>query len=115
MVCFNFRTLAAVVAVVLPFIGAAPTAPVSRAGTVIADNYVVMLKSDVSAEQLEAHKSWTESIHNNRLSRRDDASLQGTKFTYNFHNIKGYSGSFSQETINAIKASPEVILYILLM
>jgi oryzin len=86
-----------------------PQAPTFRAaGTVVEDNYIVVLKPDVSAAEFESHASWTTSLHANRLRRRDDSSLSGINRRYQFSTLTGYSGSFDSATIQTIKDDPLV-------
>jgi len=112
-----FRNLALFAAAILPLVAGAPTlstrAQKARAlqekmGQVVADNYIVVLKSDLTSEQVENHQAWASDLHAKRLARRDDASLAGITAKYSMSRLTGYAGSFDADTIETIKASDDV-------
>jgi oryzin len=100
--------LSAAAAVALPFASAlpvhsAPSGKVSiQAGSIVADNYIVLLKSDVTSQQFEEHQAWATGLHNRRLTRRSDASLTGIKSKYHFGSFTAYSGAFDSSTIEQV-------------
>jgi len=106
----SIRSLIAVAAAILPFVAAlpAPVAPLSsgdftiKAGTIVRDNYIVLLKEDVTETQFEEHKTWATSLHHRRLARRDDESLTGIKYNYHVGKLTGYSGAFDSSTIDEV-------------
>ncbi|KAI5856884.1 subtilisin-related protease [Tricharina praecox] len=112
----SFRSIIAVAAAILPFVAAlpAPIAPLStgdftiKAGSIVQDNYIIILKDEVTATQFEEHKVWATSLHHRRLTRRDDTSLTGIKYNYHFGKLTGYSGAFDSVTIEEIKARDDV-------
>lgn len=85
-----------------PFVLAPLTTPHSSA-TVVKDGYIIVLKDELSTEQVFAH---IESVkgHSDSLM----ASEGGLKHVYDLEGLKGYAGSFEQETIDLLRAQPEV-------
>ncbi|KAI5778005.1 peptidase S8/S53 domain-containing protein [Geopyxis carbonaria] len=105
MVCFNILAFAATL---IPLIAAAPTMapPQHVSGTVIADNYIVLLKTNVSTPAFEAHAAWASSMQ----AERRNSSVSAIKHLYNFGSLSGYSGSFDASVISQIKSCAEVEL-----
>ncbi|CAG8980146.1 hypothetical protein HYALB_00013501 [Hymenoscyphus albidus] len=103
-----FAKIAALAAIVLPFVAAAPTSTHHLkirnvdATDVVADSYIVVYKQDVSAEVISSHVEHVNSL----ISKRDTAGSIGA--TYEIVDFKGYQVSADLETINAIAASEEV-------
>lgn len=79
----------------------------ARAGDVIEDSYIVVLKDSVSEEAVSTHKAWAKEIHARSLGKRD-GSVAGVEREYNFGSLKGYAGSFDKATIEEIATSSEV-------
>ncbi|KAF4472203.1 alkaline ase [Fusarium albosuccineum] len=71
----------------------------------IPGKYIVTLKSDAPDSKIEAHLNWVGDIHRRSLNKRDTA---GVEDKYNIGNWNAYSGEFDKDTIEEIKASPEV-------
>ncbi|KAI5815287.1 oryzin precursor [Pyronema omphalodes] len=115
----NPFTLITAIAAILPFATASPMLGLPKpepssgsmsvmSGTVVKDNYIILLKKNTTDEEFQAHQTWATSLHINRLTRRDDASLTGIKFQYHFGILSGYSGAFDSETIASIRARDDV-------
>jgi oryzin len=78
-----------------------------KAGDIIPDSYIVVLKDTVSTSELSSHKSWAQSVHSNAVAKRD-VKAKGIKHSYNFGKLKGYAGNFDKDTIATISTRPEV-------
>ncbi len=74
-----------------------------HATDVIPNEYIIVLKSSLTASQIEQHKSRINAIHS--LGK-----LSGIEFNYTMPTLKGYSGKFDDSTLQAIAKSPEVSL-----
>jgi hypothetical protein len=72
---------------------------------VIEGSYIITLKSDLTARDLESHLGWVNDVHARSLGKRGHG---GVSKTYSVHTFHGYAGSFDDETIATIKASPQV-------
>lgn len=71
----------------------------------INDSYIVMLKPSIDAQGMFTHLSFLEGAHaEDPLNGEDD----GLRHVYDTSTTKGYAGSFSQATIDRIRAQPEV-------
>lgn len=84
-----------------------PLAPVLTPSTptLINDSYIVMFKRDVDTQMMLSHLNFLEGAHNDNPLAADDSGLN---HVYNSPTTKGYSGSFTQQTIERIRAQPEV-------
>ncbi|KAJ3544435.1 hypothetical protein NM208_g3052 [Fusarium decemcellulare] len=71
----------------------------------IPGKYIVTLKSDAPDSKIEAHLNWVGDVHRRSLNKRDTAGIEDK---YNIGKWNAYSGEFDKETIEEIKASPEV-------
>lgn len=78
-----------------------------KAGDIIPDSYIVVLKDTASTAQLSSSKSFAASVHSEAVQKRD-VKVRGIKHTYNFGKLKGYSGDFDKDTIATIATRPEV-------
>lgn len=94
----SFSIFAAAAAVV----SALPTA----ADNILPGKYIIRLKPDVESH-LQAHTEWVSHIHSRNLARRGGDST-GIEKTYSFGTFEGYAGSFDDETLEEIKANPDV-------
>ncbi|KOS20623.1 Alkaline proteinase [Escovopsis weberi] len=90
-------------AVLLPAALAAP-APVAEEPEAVPGKYIVTLKGDASSK-IQSHLSWVGGIHTESLAKRNTA---GVEKTYNIADWNAYAGEFDEETIEQIKASPDV-------
>lgn len=86
------------------FAAAASALPASTSGET--KKYLVKLKSPLDAD-LTAHTQWVSEIHSRSLSRRGGETA-GVEKEFSFPGYQGYAGSFDEETLEAIRASPEV-------
>ncbi|KAF4992484.1 hypothetical protein FDECE_13700 [Fusarium decemcellulare] len=68
--------------------------------------WIVALKPETASE-LDLHTRWVSDIHAHSIQRRDDGST-GLEKKFDFPGFAGYSGSFSDETIEIIRANPNV-------
>jgi len=84
-----------------------PLAPVLTPSTsaLINDSYIVMFKRDVNTQMMLSHFNFLEGAHSDDPLAVDDSGLQRV---YDSATTKGYSGSFTQQTIERIRAQPEV-------
>ncbi|ROT39583.1 alkaline proteinase [Sodiomyces alkalinus F11] len=108
----NFRRITVFAAAFAPLGLAAPaqelpTEEVSY-GTVastIPGKYIVTLKSTLEEQDVQSHLSWVDGVHARSLHKRD---MSGVDQTFDIKDFHAYSGEFDEETIEAIKNSPEV-------
>jgi len=84
-----------------------PLAPVLTPSTptLINDSYIVMFKRDVDTQMMLSHLNFLEGAHAEDPLAADDSGLD---HVYDSPAIKGYSGYFTQQTIERIRAQPEV-------
>lgn len=102
-----FKKLALLLAAALPF-GSASPVPQSPQPQ-IKGNYIITLKSGLSTRDVDAHMSWIDNVHKRSIGARD-LDLPGVKDTYQAGSFKGYSGSFDDATIEALRNNPEVCI-----
>ncbi|RGP81214.1 subtilisin [Fusarium longipes] len=103
----NFKNLAVAATSLLGLANAAPTAKVDST-EVIPGKYIITLKSDIAAADVESHLSWVEDVHKRGLNKRAE---KGVERTYNGkYGFQGYAGSFDKSTIKEIKENPDVAL-----
>ncbi|KAF3356042.1 Alkaline proteinase like [Verticillium longisporum] len=108
----NFQRLSVLVAALLPVGLAAPVQSEERdaesfgvVGASAKDSYIITLKDDLEARDVESHLDWLNEVQARALNKRD---FPGVKKHYDIGAYHGYSGKFDEETLEAIKASPEV-------
>ncbi|KAI5788991.1 alkaline serine protease Alp1 [Geopyxis carbonaria] len=80
----------------------------AQIGRIVPDNYIVVLKPEISVQAADAHRNWANDLHSRRSARRNDNSLAGITATYSMSQLKGYAGSFDEETLNTIRESDDV-------
>ncbi|KAL4730765.1 hypothetical protein ACLX1H_002804 [Fusarium chlamydosporum] len=103
----NFKNLAVAATSLIGLVNAAPTAKVDST-KVIPGKYIVTLKSDIAAADVESHLSWVGDVHKRGLNERAEKGVERTyNGKYGFH---GYAGSFDKNTITEIKENPDVAL-----
>lgn len=90
--------------VVLPSV-ALPVLEQLTDGEIIRDSYIVTLKQDLEAANLENHYQWVSDIHHQSLTRRDTL---GVRHSYNIGDFHAYSGEFDEETIDEISKRRDV-------
>jgi oryzin len=74
--------------------------------TVIPGKYIVTLRQDVAAPELESHISWVEEVHKRSVRKRDE---QGVEKIW-AQSFMGYSGEFDEETLEQIAGNDDVSL-----
>lgn len=90
-----------------PVPAAAP--PVSRVDdSLVPDTFIVVLNSDISASEFNAHKTFVSELHEKSIGKRD-TGLEGLKASWEIHtDFKGYVGQFDQATVEEIATRTEV-------
>jgi hypothetical protein len=78
-----------------------------KAGDIIPDSYIVVLKDTASTAQLSESKAFAAAIHSEAVQKRE-VKARGIKHTYNFGKLRGYAGQFDKDTIATIATRPEV-------
>jgi hypothetical protein len=102
----NFKNLAFAATTLLGLVNAAPTTAKVDSSKIIPGKYIVTLKSDIAAADVESHLSWVEDVHKRGLNKRAEKGVERTyNGKYGFH---GYAGSFDKGTIKEIKENPDV-------
>jgi cerevisin len=71
----------------------------------INDSYIVMFKRNVDTQMMLSHLNFLEGAHTDDPLTGDDSGL---RHVYDSSKTKGYAGSFTQQTIERIRAQPEV-------
>jgi len=102
----------------IPFLTAAPEqqAPLLSAenADLIENGYIVILKEDISPEEVEAHHNFlleTLTVHGGLVSVDDGSSVNGSnelKHVYEMPKLKGYAGTFTETAIEQIRRHPSV-------
>lgn len=80
-------------------------------GDVIPDSYIVVMKPEADPEVVANHETWVtnSTIVARRLMKRGRRrTLVGLRKKYHLDGLTGYTGEFDKETIDEIKAKPEV-------
>lgn len=102
--------VAAVPASTFPYVRNPPTAsfaPIHAVSNPIPDNYIVVLKPEVSLDTLYAHTSLIHSTALRINAALTNTTTVGVKRVY-METLKGYSGHFDEHTLSLIRAAPEV-------
>lgn len=73
---------------------------------IIADSYIVVMHKD-QVQKRDEHLSWFQSLHASDVAARD-LDLSGLKHEYDLGGLSGYSGHFSEEVLDQIRARPEI-------
>ncbi|KAM0345552.1 hypothetical protein ACHAPU_006481 [Fusarium lateritium] len=103
----NFKNLAVAATTLFGLATAAPTAKVDST-QIIPGKYIVTLKSDIAAADVESHLSWVGDVHKRGLNERAEKGVERTyNGKYGFH---GYAGTFDKSTIKEIKENPDVAI-----
>lgn len=98
----SIRRLALYLGALLPAVLAAPA--VHKAPEVVPNKFIITLKDGASVDT-DSHLTWVNDIHRRSLTKRHTA---GVEKTYNIHKWSAYAGEFDAETIEQIKANPDV-------
>ncbi|KAM0329244.1 hypothetical protein ACHAQA_004546 [Verticillium albo-atrum] len=108
----NFQRLSVLVAALLPVGLAAPVQNEEReadgfgvVGSTVKGSYIITLKSDLEARDVESHLDWLNEVQARALNKRE---FPGVKKHYDIGSYHAYAGKFDEETLEAIKNSPEV-------
>lgn len=87
-------------------LGIAGLAVAASPGEVIPGKYVVKLNPSADLD-VNLHARWVSDVHSRNLARRGGDSL-GVESIYTFPGFTGYSGSFDDETLEAIRNNADV-------
>ncbi|SPO06424.1 related to subtilisin-like serine protease [Cephalotrichum gorgonifer] len=99
----NIKAIALLLGALLAPAAAAPAAASAR--EVVAEKYIVTLKSNLVSPQVESHVSWVKNVAKRDLEGRRSVGVEKV-WSKNF---KGYSGVFDAQTVEDIRASDEVL------
>lgn len=80
----------------------------SRPKDVIPNEYIIVMRNGVSATAFSSHRAWVADIHHSNITRRG-LPRHGIHRTYDFHQMKGYSGTFDEDTLREIAQNPDVL------
>jgi oryzin len=98
---FTIKNLVLLAGALLPFVAGVP---VERGdATIIPGKFIVTLKQGIAKRDADAHLDWVNGIHERGRGRPG-----GVKKTYETDRFRGYSGSFDEATVEAIKSDPNV-------
>jgi hypothetical protein len=79
---------------------------------ILKDSYIVVLKDNLHPTKIEEHTSWVTQLTNNNSPwtqwLHPSSSSHGVRHVYDRPTLKGYSGKFDSDTLNAIRASEDV-------
>lgn len=92
------------------FVNAADILSVPNTDNVVPDEYIVMMKDDVSVDAFASHKNWLAETHRTNMTRRDLGYNGDVKHSYDFGGLKGYSGKFDHSAMEEISNDPNVCL-----
>ncbi|WYZ45727.1 hypothetical protein EsH8_VIII_001043 [Colletotrichum jinshuiense] len=101
----NFKNITAVVAALVSFGAAAPTARDEPAPDVTG-KFIITLKPGISTRDIDSHLSWVDAVHKRSMSRRDTA---GVEKKYKIGKFNGYSGHFDDVTIEELRNNSDVV------
>ncbi|EEP76471.1 proteinase T [Uncinocarpus reesii 1704] len=73
----------------------------------VPNGYIVVMKDGVSSQDFDSHRNWVTQLHHERLARRGSTNVGGMRHTYKT-TLKGYSGTFDEETIQEIANRDDV-------
>ncbi|RGP81465.1 hypothetical protein FLONG3_403 [Fusarium longipes] len=71
-----------------------------------ANRWVVAIKPEASSE-LQYHVRWVNELHTRNMQKRGEVAI-GIETTFKFPGFAGYSGSFDEETLEELKANPNI-------
>nr|ADB92602.1 serine protease 1 [Actinomucor elegans] len=88
---------------------------ISPEAEVIANSYIVILKDNLKSHEIKEHATWISSLaqKSNENFRMSDwlnphAATAGIEHVYDTPNLKGYSGKFDDQVLEAIRQSDDV-------
>lgn len=111
MFTFRFSTLLFVTLSLLNLAASFSIPEDAVEGDVIPNSYIVVMKEDIAPEVISRHETWVSnsSVIARRLMKRGRRrSLAGLRRRYRLGKLKGYTGEFDSQTVEEIKARPEV-------
>jgi hypothetical protein len=82
---------------------------------IVPESYIVVLKDHVKEQSIMEHCGWVNSLHDNNpiaASLLDPTVAAGIKHTFNLPNASGYTGRFSDRTLERIRQSSDVSMVI---
>lgn len=106
----TFRLLTSLAAATFALLTQA--APVATAGQAVPGKWIITLRPDADIATIESHFLKVRELHDSNVRRRGDASGTepgGVEQRYGFGSFKGYAGSFDSNTIEELRALPEVL------
>jgi cerevisin len=81
----------------------------------IANSYIVVLKDNLKSHEIKEHATWISSLtaKSNEKFRMSDwlnphTAAAGIEHVYDTPNLKGYSGKFDDQVLEAIRQSDDV-------
>ncbi|KAF2184168.1 subtilase [Zopfia rhizophila CBS 207.26] len=77
-------------------------------GETIPNQYIITLKKNLVATEVESHLSWVSDVHSRSLSRRDTVGLERT---FSIGDFNAYAGEFDDETIAQISKNKNVAAF----
>lgn len=99
----SLRRLALYLGALLPAVLAAPAVN-HKLPQAVPNKFIVTLKDGASVDA-DSHLTWVEDLHRRSLGKRSTA---GVEKTYNIDTWNAYAGEFDEETVEQIKANPDV-------
>lgn len=111
MVSLRFSSLLLVTLSLLDLASSFSVPAGASEGDVIPDSYIVVMKPDAEPEVVANHETWVtnSTVVTRRLMKRGRRrTLAGLRKKYHLDGMTGYTGEFDKETIDEIKAKPEV-------
>ncbi|KFA46894.1 hypothetical protein S40293_03613 [Stachybotrys chartarum IBT 40293] len=91
---------------VLGVFAAAGHALPASSSSVVPGKFIVSLKASADVD-LGSHTQWVSEVHARNIARRAGDST-GVDQTFSFPGYQAYSGSFDEETLDSIRANPNV-------
>jgi len=80
-------------------------------GAAIPNRYIITLKNGLSARHVDSHLDWVDGVHRRSGNGTAATSLfAGIRQTYTRTQWHGYAGEFDDQTIDEIRANPDVSL-----
>ncbi|KAI8055796.1 serine protease [Syncephalis plumigaleata] len=75
---------------------------------IIEDSYIVVLKKDLSEEQLENHHNMLAAFLAQHGGLVDDGGQNQLRHVYEMDNLRGYAGKFTSEVVEKVRVASEV-------
>lgn len=87
----------------------------STESEIVPESYIVVLKDHVKEQKIMEHCGWVASLHDDdplASSLLDPTVAAGIKHTFNLPTVSGYTGRFSDRTLERIRQSPDVSFFL---